>query len=186
MRHSNTTSPKVNAGSMADIAFLLLIFFLVTTTITTDAGISRKLPKDCPPGIDCTNTIHERNILRVILNNEQGILVDEKQILITELKDYAKAFIDNNGDASCLYCKGNKDLKSSDNPQKAVISLQTSRETNYELFINVQDELTKAYYELRTSYAKSKFNKSIDLLTNDEMNEIKKAYPFIISEANTK
>lgn len=77
-------------------------------------------------------------------------------------------------------------MKSSDNPQKAVISLQTSRETNYELFINVQDELTKAYYELRTSYAKSKFNKSIDLLTNDEMNEIKKAYPFIISEANTK
>jgi biopolymer transport protein ExbD len=178
-------APQVNAGSMADIAFLLLIFFLVTTTMAKDEGINRKLPRNCPPGQDCSVDIHERNILRITLNNNQDIMVEDDLISITNLKSIAKVFLDNNGDKSCNYCNGNSLTTSSDNPAKAIISLQTGKQTSYELFIAVQDELTKAYYELRETYAIQKFKKSVDDLSEKDIDYIRKAYPFILSEAET-
>lgn len=183
---TNKTAPEVNAGSMADIAFLLLIFFLVTTTLSSDIGINRKLPRLCPPGQTCDIDIHERNILRVQLNNKGEIMVNDELVILQQLKDKVKQFIDNNGDNTCEYCYGNKDKSLSDNPSKAVISLQSSPHTSYELFIEVQDELTKAYYELRKKYASSRFNKPLDKLSRNDIALIKKAYPFIISEALTK
>ncbi|MCK5401480.1 MAG: biopolymer transporter ExbD [Flavobacteriaceae bacterium] len=179
-------APRVNAGSMADIAFLLLIFFLVTTTMAKDEGINRKLPRNCPPGVDCSVDINERNILRIVLNNKQEIMVNDEIILIEDLKDIIKKFIDNNGDKSCTYCNGISISTLSDNPKEAVISLQNNRETSYELFIKVQDELTKAYYELREVYANNTLGKSVTNLTSEEIKTIRKAYPFVISEAETK
>lgn len=183
---TSRSAPKVNAGSMADIAFLLLIFFLVTTTIANDTGINRKLPRSCPPGQDCRIDIHERNILRISLNNQNQIMVDEALIAIEELKDLAKAFLDNNGDKSCDYCSGLNLASSSDNPTKAVISLQSANQTAYELFIKVQDELTKAYAELREGYVIGVMGKSPKTLSISELNSVKKAYPFLLSEAETK
>jgi biopolymer transport protein ExbD len=174
--------PEVNAGSMADIAFLLLIFFLVTATISSDEGINRKLPNDA----NTSTTLHERNILRIMINNDDEIMVNQNIIKIDELKDIAKDFIDNNGDRTCNYCSGSNFKNASDNPSKAVISLQSGKQTTYAQFIAVQNELTKAYYELRDTYSNNVLKKSSNKLTEAELNTIKKAYPFILSEADTK
>lgn len=182
MRHSKQ-APQVNAGSMADIAFLLLIFFLVTAVIPNDQGIKRKLSRICPPGEDCNVVIKERNILRIAINGNQEIMIDNDLISIDQVKELSKIFLDNNGDSTCGYCLGQSLLDSSENPSKAVISLQVDNETNYNLFVQVQDELTKAYYELRAYYAKQKFGKAPNELTAEELKIVRDAYPFLVSEA---
>lgn len=185
MRHSKLI-PEVNAGSMADIAFLLLIFFLVTATIPKDQGINRMLSKECPPGIDCKVDIHERNILRIVINNNDDIMLENELIELSNLKEITKSFLDNNGDKSCNYCNGSKSENASDNPKKAVVSLQTGKQTSYKQFIEVQDELTKAYYELRQTYSQNVLKKAIDDLSKTDLKKVKEAYPFILSEAITK
>ena len=115
-------SPEVNAGSMADIAFLLLIFFLVTTTIETDSGINRKLP----PMEDVVDPpiIKQKNIFTVVVNKNNMILVEEKVMALSEIRKAAVKFLDNGGGVvkeACDYCKGEKDRSSSDNPDKAII-----------------------------------------------------------------
>ncbi len=178
--------PEVNAGSMADIAFLLLIFFLVTATISSDEGINRVLPKECPPGEICDGIIAERNILRVIINNDDEIMIEDNIIAITELKEITKNFLDNNGDGTCNYCNGLKSSNASDTPEKAVVSLQNGKLTTYKQFIAVQNELSKAYYELRNTYSINVLRKPSDKLTKEELKQVKDAYPFILSEAETK
>ena len=149
-------APEVNAGSMADIAFLLLIFFLVTTTIETDSGINRKLPPTDevvdPP------IIKERNIFTVVVNKDNRLLVEEDIMEISDLRQAAITFLDNGGgtgEEACNYCQGKKDKNSSDNPEKAIISLKNDRETSYKVYIAVQNELVAAYNDLRArEYAK--------------------------------
>lgn len=181
-RHSAT----VNAGSMADIAFLLLIFFLVTTTISADKGILRQLPSDCPDISTCIIDLHERNLLSISLNQNQEILIEDKIVQIEEVKDIVKAFVDNNGASQCNYCHGNKLAESSDHPNKAVISLSHDALTKYSLFINVQDEITKAFYDLRSEYIRTYFNKTPEQITDEELKDVRKAYPFIVSEVPVK
>jgi len=145
-------APEVNAGSMADIAFLLLIFFLVTTTIPKDSGLNRKLPPIEENDEDVI--IKQKNIFTVLINGKDQLLVEDE---ITELKDVrslAIAFLDNGGDGSCNYCQGAGDPKSSDNPDKAIISLKNERETSYATYISVQNELVAAYNDLRNIRAK--------------------------------
>ena len=144
------SAPEVNAGSMADIAFLLLIFFLVTTTIETDSGLNRKLP----PMEDVVDppVIKERNIFTVVVNKNNDLLVEEKPMEISELRAAAVAFLDNGGGKgkdACDFCQGARDTSSSDNPDKAVISLKNDRETDYKVYIAVQNELVAAYNEMR-------------------------------------
>ena len=180
-RHSAT----VNAGSMADIAFLLLIFFLVTTTISADKGILRQLPRICETE-DCTSNIPERNLIRISMNEKQQIMVDNDIVELTDIKNRVEVFIDNNGVGTCDYCEGEQSETSSDHPKEAVISLSHDALTKYNLFISVQDEITKAYYDLRTRYAKQTFNKTPHQLSKDELENVKKAYPFIVSEIMVK
>ena len=144
------SAPEVNAGSMADIAFLLLIFFLVTTTIETDSGFNRKLPPTDevvdPP------IIKERNIFTVVVNKDNRLLVEEDIMELNELRQAAIAFLDNGGgigEEACEYCEGERDRSSSDNPEKAIISLKNDRETDYKVYISVQNELVAAYNQLR-------------------------------------
>jgi hypothetical protein len=144
------SAPEVNAGSMADIAFLLLIFFLVTTTIETDSGLNRKLPPmedQVDPPI-----IREKNIFTVVVNKNDQLLVEEELTDIKDLRSLAVAFLDNGGgvgDEACDYCQGERDEASSDNPDKAIISLKNNRETSYKVYITIQNELVAAYNELR-------------------------------------
>ena len=144
------SAPEVNAGSMADIAFLLLIFFLVTTTIETDSGLNRKLPPmedQVDPPI-----IREKNIFTVLVSKNDQLLVEEELVDIADLRSLAIDFLDNGGgvgDEACDYCQGERNESSSDNPDKAIISLKNDRETSYKVYIAVQNELVAAYNDLR-------------------------------------
>lgn len=153
-------TPEVNAGSMADIAFLLLIFFLVTTTLDTNAGIPTKLP----PKIDKNQTppppVKERNLFVVVVNKNNQLLVQNQLMELKDLRKAAVAFLDNGGgvgEDACAHCKGAKLENSSENPDKAVISLQNDRETSYETYIAVNNELIAAYNELRERERKRLF-----------------------------
>ncbi len=197
--------PEINAGSMADIAFLLLIFFLVTTTMDVDTGISRKLPEkqqdqDVPPP-----KLKEKNVFVVTVNRNNDIMIEgERFIQIDQLREEAIKFIDNGGGlgnpiddapaAECDWCEGTKDPASSDHPNKAIISLESNRGTNYGTYISVNNELVGAYTDLRNRLSKKLYNVSYTELLkqskNDMQNEslkekiknIKGKYPQIISE----
>ncbi|QCE40763.1 ExbD/TolR family protein [Psychroserpens sp. NJDZ02] len=198
------SAPEVNAGSMADIAFLLLIFFLVTTTIEVDSGISSKLPPDVPPP---EVKIKQKNIFTVELNKDNQMLVEEEIMKIKDLKAAAIKFIDNGaaegtGGTKCDYCNGAKDPESSDHPSKAIVSITHSRATDYNTFIVVYDQLVSAYSELRERLAQKLYNRSfkeMELTYDDskspqfkseklkaKIDDIKGKYPRIISKAEPK
>jgi biopolymer transport protein ExbD len=175
--------PEINAGSMADIAFLLLIFFLVTTTMDVDKGLNRKLPPWDDNPVKETSTIKEKNVFVVLVNGQDQLLVEDEYMDVRDLRQAAKEFIDNNGDGSCDVCKGSRSPESSDNPAKAIISLQNDRGTSYETYIKVQNELVAAYNDLRDELAQSQFGKPFDLLGEDAKKFVQDKYPQIISEA---
>ena len=160
--------PEVNAGSMADIAFLLLIFFLVTTTIETDAGLDRMLPPIEPPENDVI--IKQKNIFTVNINKNGQLLVEEELTNLKDLRTKAMAFLDNGGDGSCDYCKGAKDASSSDNPTKAIISLKNDRETQYGIYITVQNELVGAYNDLRNREGQRLFGRDFTVMEAEYLN----------------
>lgn len=170
-------SPEINAGSMADIAFLLLIFFLVTTTMDVDSGIARKLPPmpDDETIIDDAD-INKRNIFIVMVNANDQLLVNDELLDISDLKEKAKKFVNNNGRVATL----------SVSPDKAVISLQNDRGTSYDLYIQVQNELAAAYNELRDAKSMSDYGTKYDNLVDDKQKEVRKAYPMRLSEAEPK
>ena len=192
------SSPEVNAGSMADIAFLLLIFFLVTTTIETDSGISRKLPPIEESEEDVV--IKQKNIFTVLLNGKDQILVEDELMELEEIRAAAIEFLDNGGgkeEDSCDYCKGKRDPRSSDNPDKAIISLKNERETSYAAYISVQNELVAAYTHLRNVRAEELYGESYsEMLKNykdvnwpgnkkklkEKINNLRKDYPQKLSE----
>ena len=162
-------APEVNAGSMADIAFLLLIFFLVTTTIETDAGLDRMLPPIEPPK-DIDVVIKQKNIFQVNINKNGQLLADEELIDLKQLRSKAMAFLDNGGDGTCTYCKGKKNSESSDNPTKAIISLKNDRETKYGTYITVQNELVGAYNDLRNREAQRLFGRNFTDMEAEYLN----------------
>ncbi len=171
-------APEVNAGSMADIAFLLLIFFLVTTTIETDAGLDRMLPPIEPPENDVV--IKQKNIFQVNINKNGQLLADGELIELKDLRVKAMAFLENNGDGSCNYCQGGKkDAASSDNPTKAIISLKNDRETKYGTYITVQNELVGAYNDLRDRESERMFKRAF---TEMESEYIKQETPASVKE----
>lgn len=187
MARNKRAIPEINAGSMADIAFLLLIFYLVTTTMDTDKGINRKLPPFDEELVEDPPAIKERNIFTVLVNSNDQLLVEDEYLQISELRVKAMEFVDNNGDGSCEYCQGYNISTSSDNPDKAVVSLQNDRGTSYGMYVKVQNELVAAYEDLRERYAQEKFGRSYRSMDSEEdkeiLKEIKLAYPQKISEA---
>ena len=166
-------APEVNAGSMADIAFLLLIFFLVTTTIETDAGLDRMLPPIEPPDTDVV--IKQKNIFTVSINKSGQLLVEEELMNLEGLRDAAIAFLDNGGAPAgspeyCNYCQGKRDASSSDNPQKAIISLQNDRVAAYQTYITVQNELVGAYNAPRNRESRRLYNRDLTEMESEYLN----------------
>lgn len=161
-------APEVNAGSMADIAFLLLIFFLVTTTIETDAGLDRMLPPMEPPEEDVV--IKQKNIFTVNINKNGQLLVEDELMDLKNLRKAATDFLENGADGSCTYCQGRKDPASSDNPSKAIISLKNDRETKYSTYITVQNELVGAYNDLRNREANKLYNRDFTEMEAEYLN----------------
>ncbi|MGI0105117.1 ExbD/TolR family protein [Salinimicrobium sp. WS361] len=197
------STPEVNAGSLADIAFLLLIFFLVTTTIETDSGISRKLPPMQDENVE-PPIIKEKNIFKVIVNRNNDLLVEDELMELKDLRESAIAFLDNGGGVgpeACNYCQGSGDPTSSDNPIKAVIMLVNDRQTEYGTYIAVQNELVGAYNELRDRSAQRLYGKSFTQMEADynsvnytgnkdrlkeQIEEVKDMWPQKLSEADPK
>jgi len=178
----NSETPTINASSMADIAFLLLIFFLVTTTIDQDNGILVKLPQWNP---DIEFVPHnERNVLEILINKNDELLIDGQPGRISKLKFEAIQFLDNNGNMDCDYCNGKNSPKSSDHPTKAIISLLSDRATHYEQYIQVYNELVAAYSELRNRSAIKIYKQPYEQLAAIHQKEIRTLYPKLLSEAD--
>ena len=165
-------SNEVNAGSMADIAFLLLIFFLVTTTIDVDKGVLVKLPpwSEEPPEIERMKT---RNVYSVLVNAQNQLLVRGEPASVNTLRDNAKEFIMNP--------KKREDM--AEKPTKAIISIKNDRGTSYGTYLEVYNELKAAYNELRNEEAQRKYGKEFEFITREQQREIRARIPLVISEA---
>lgn len=177
---------EINAGSMADIAFLLLIFFLVTTTMDVDTGIGRRLP---PPltGDEKPPDINERNIFTVNINSRDRLQVEGQPSDISTLRQQTKDFLtnpQNRDDMPEMIIKNFPELGNVRVPKSAVISLKNDRGTSYKMYIAVQNELTAAIAELRNELSMEKFGKRFTELTIDaQVEAIQSAVPIPISEA---
>jgi len=202
---------EINAGSMADIAFLLLIFFLVTTTMDSDFGLLRRLP---PPPENIQDEkekveIKERNLFVVLVNANDQLLVEGGWMNVNELRGKALEFLLNAENSELLpekellSYKKEKALKegNADEAQKidqamrvfgdleiskGIISLQNDRGTSYGMYISVQNELAAAINTLRDRFAKEKYGKVFDKITEDQQDLIKIVYPVLVSEAEPK
>lgn len=176
---------------MADIAFLLLVFFLVTTTMDTDFGLNRKLPPPEPDDVE-SPPVKERNVFEVLANAQNKLLVEGNVMEIKDLKEEAKRFIANPENDPDLPEKKVVDVPffGETKVSKQVISLQNDRGTSYELYIQVQNELARAYKELRNELAREQFGKSFeqlrDLGEKEKVKAVRKIYPMRISEAEPK
>ena len=184
---------EINAGSMADIAFLLLIFFLVATTMNVDTGLVRVLPPKPDPNVKQEDIkVKERNLFPVLVAGNGTIMAKGEQIDIRRLKDKAKEFVLNPLDDENLPEKEVKELELPDGSMWAypisqgVISLQTTRDTNYQVYIMVQNELTRAFNEIRDEVAMRKFGANFADLNEDQRNVVTKAVPLKISEAEPR
>ena len=188
---------EINAGSMADIAFLLLIFFLVATTMNTDTGLVRMLPPMPPEDQKQVDiTVKERNLLLVFINGRGDIMAGasgkQEPIDLHQLTERTKEFIVNPMDDENLPEKVNRDIDLPDGSKwvypvsEGVVSLQTTRDTGYQSYIMVQNELTRAFNEVRDEVAQRKFGAKFSDLPEEQRNVISKAVPLKISEAEPR
>ena len=179
-------TPQINSGSMADISFLLISFFLLTSSINTDMGISRKLPPPLDPNVKPPE-IKERNVFTVLVNQNDRLLVEGKPGDLSTIKNLAKEFMSNpSNDPNLpeLEMKFIPNLGDVLLPKSAVISLKNDRGTSYEMYLKVQNELTAAINELRDELSVQKFGVKMSVLGNEEqIAAIKAAIPVPISEA---
>lgn len=181
---------QINASSMADISFLLLIFFLVTTSMNVSSGLMRRLPPPLPDDQEPQDIdIKRRNLFVVKINSLNQILVQNEEMDIRELKDKAKIFIKNEFNDPDLPEKISREFETlgvMEFTRDHVISLGNDVDTQYQAYIDVQNELVAAYNELRNELAKNKFGRLFDELTDDQKRDIQQVYPMKISEAEPK
>jgi biopolymer transport protein ExbD len=176
---------EINAGSMADIAFLLLIFFLVTTTMDVDSGILRRLPPPVDPTVEPPD-IRERNVMNILVNSRDQLLVNREPGDLSILRDRVKRFIQNRESRSDWPEKRLQEIEHLGEiyVSRGIISLKNDRGTSYEMYIQVQNELAAAFNEMRNELAMEKFGLRYERLNNpDWTNAINQAVPMAISEA---
>ncbi len=166
--------PEVGGAGMADIAFLLLIFFLLVTTIDVDTGIGLQLPP-APEENQEPPPIKERNLLNILVNSQGMVLIDEEPTPVNQVKQTVKEFVTNRGQ--------NPEL--SDSPDKAIVSIKTDRATPYNVYIDMLDEVMGAYAELRNQEAQQRFGVNYSQLEDesDEQKAVQDAFPKKISIA---
>ena len=181
--------PAMNTSSTADIAFLLLCYFLMTTTMGSQTGLSRRLPPmpDKDQKVEDTK-VNRRNIIIVRINSADRLFAGNEPIEVSQLKDKIKEFLTNPTDDPNL---PEKELKEIDNfrptmVSKGVISLMNDRGTSYQAYIAVQNELVKAVNEIRDDFSVREFGKKFAYLDEDKQAIVKKAVPQNISEAEPK
>lgn len=181
-------TPEINGGSMADIAFLLLIFFLVATTMDIDTGLQRQMPPYNPEQTESDEQIKERNVYVVLINSNDQLLVEGQQMNVHQLREKAKEFILNPQNKANLPEKRpvEIDLLGEVMVSKGIISLQNDRGTSYDMYVKVQNELIAAYNEVRDEVSMERFGRKYSDLTDDKRDAIREFIPSIISEAEPK
>lgn len=178
--------PEINAGSMADIAFLLLIFFLVTTTMDVDTGITRRLP---PPVEDdrIDVPVKDRNVMKVLINNQDRLMVNGKQVDVSMLKDLTKKFMaiyPDDGEHPETTFKFIEELNKDVVISRGIISLKNDRGTSYAMYIAVQNELAAAFNEMKDDKSIELFGmKYTQLIDKKRIKGIKLIIPVRVSEA---
>ncbi len=182
-------NPEINAGSMADIAFLLLIFFLVTTTMDVDQGIIRMLPPPIDPNAPPPPPVRERNVFVVLVDREDRLLVEGQPGSIADLRRQTKEFLLNPNNDPHMPEKVLRDIDYLGQVEvsRGIISLQNDRGTSYEMYISVQNELAAAVNELRDEMTRKHFGRKFNELTDEDLIQaIRQAVPMAISEAEPK
>ncbi|MBP5395544.1 MAG: biopolymer transporter ExbD [Bacteroidales bacterium] len=179
-------TPGLNTGSMSDISFLLLTFFLLTSSINTDQGIQRKLPPPLKSDMEDIK-VNKRNVLVVLVNMNDQIMVNSEFLAdVNQLKDKTKEFISNPTDDPNMSEKKSKyieELGTEERISKGVVSLQNDRGTSYEMYINVQNQLAAAFNELRDEFSMSHYGKTFNNLSSNQRKGVQKVIPVNISEA---
>ena len=192
MAKKKRSMPGINSSSTADIAFMLLIFFLTTTSMDTDRGLARRLPQPPDPNQKQQDNIivKERNVLQVRINKDDQLMVGSEYMDIKQLRAKAKEFVSNPTDDANLPEKHLKNIPLLGGDcmitEKHVISVQNDVGTSYQAYIDVQNELVAAYNELRNELAEEKFGKAYAECSEDEQKAIRDFYPQKISEAEPK
>lgn len=183
-------TPGINGSSSADIAFMLLIFFLITTSMDTDKGLARRLPPPVPKEQKNEDVdIKKRNLLVVLINSNNQILCGDQFIDIKQLKEKVKDFIENPYNDEHKPEKVEVDVPFFGKQmvtKNHIISLQNDRGTEYQAYIDVQNELAAAYNELRNDVSKKKFGKAFADLDEEQQKAVQMIYPQKISEAEPK
>jgi biopolymer transport protein ExbD len=182
------STPELNASSMADIAFLLLTFFLLTTTMDQNLGMPRRLPPLIDEEQEKPPEINKRNIMQVRVNDRDLLLVNSKPMEVQLLKEEVKTFLLNPRDETD---KPEKEVKNIEllgavSVGKGVVSLQTDRGTSYKMYMAVQNEIMRAYAELRDEFSISRFQFPYAKLTEDQQKAVRGVYPLNISEAEPR
>ena len=181
--------PEINGSSMADIAFIALIFFLMVTTMDKEEGISRLLPPIPPEDQKVENQeVNRRNIIQVKINSNDRLLAGSQPMDVSQLKDKIKEFMTNPYDDPNLPEKEIKDIPGLGPVPvtKGVISLQNDRGTTYQAYTTVQNELIKAVNELRDDFSMKTYGKKYSKLDEERQEIVRQAVPQRISEAEPK
>ena len=183
--------PQINASSMADISFLLLIFFLVTTSMDVNQGLARRLPAPIPPDQKVEDKdINKRNLLVVKINSANQLMVQGQLMDVKQLREKAKEFIKNEQNWDQYPKLFEEDFGAPIGvvryTKDHVISVQNDVDTQYQAYLEVQNELVAAYNELREECAQKYFHKAYNELEEDQQKQIQKVYPQKISEAEPK
>ena len=182
-------TPEINSSSTADMAFLLLCFFMMTTTMDQDKGLQRRLPPMPDPNQQAQDQkVNRRNIIVVKINSADKLLAGTEPMHVSQLKDKIKEFLSNPANDANLPEKEEIEIEGF-GPcmvSKGVISLQNDRGTSYQAYIAVQNELVKAVNELRDEFSMANFGKLYSKLNDDEAEVVRKAVPQNISEAEPK
>lgn len=181
--------PGLNTSSTADIAFLLLCYFLMTTTMGSQTGLSRRLPPMPDEKQKAQDQkVNRRNIIVVKINAQDRLLAGTEPMDVSQLKDKIKIFLTNPTNDPNLPEREVKEIEGLGKREvsKGVISLQNDRGTSYQAYIAVQNELVKAVNELRDDASMAEFGKKFMALTEDQQSIIKKVVPQQISEAEPK
>lgn len=190
MAKGKRRTPEINSSSTADMAFLLLIFFLITTSMDTDRGLARRLPE--PPQENQKQEdkeIKDRNILQVFVNFNDQLMCGSDYVSVEQLREKAKEFIANPYNDEKLPEKVSVEVPFFGTQMVTkfhVISLRCDRGTSYKAYIAVQNELVAAYNELRNELAQSKWQKDYADLNEEQQDAIRQIYPQVISEAEPK
>jgi biopolymer transport protein ExbD len=180
---------EINAASMADIAFLMLIFFLVTTTMNVDTGLARRLPPMPQEDQEQEVKINRRNILIVLINRSDRLSAGNQPMEVHMLREAVKRFImnpTNDPDKPEIEMKEIEGIKGEVAVSKGVISLQNDRGTSYEAYMEVQNELVAAFNEMRDDFSRAHFGNIYVNLTDKQQDAVRKAIPQNISEAEPR